>query len=247
MPYLSESSQQKAAAPRTEKLARYLARCGVDSRRRCEDMIRAGWVRIDGRVVNQPETRIASEDHEISVRGKQVTGPPSLRYIILNKPAGVICTCRPSREKGPTILDLINIPERVYPAGRLDKDTSGLVLLTNDGELAQRLTHPSFQKEKEYLIDTRRPLTDEDLDRLRIGVMLEDGRSCFYNIARVGKRRLRITLTEGRKRQIRRTLKAIALPISRLHRIRLGTLRLSQLPSGQWRNLDTNEIRKLKT
>lgn len=242
----SESSQRRTA-PKTEKLARYLARCGVDSRRRCEDMIRAGWVRIDGQVVNQPETRIASEGLEISVRGRRITAPSSFRYIILNKPAGVICTCRPSREKGPTILNLVNIPERVYPAGRLDRDTSGLVLLTNDGELAQRLTHPSYQKEKEYLIDTRRPLADEDLDRLRRGVMLEDGHSRFSSIARVGKRRLKVTLTEGRKRQIRRTLNAIGLSIGRLHRIRLGALRLSQLPSGQWRNLDVNEIRRLKT
>jgi len=231
----------------TEKLAKYLARCGVASRRKCEELIRAGWVQVNGQIVRTPETRINPDEAQVKVRSKPVRLLRSHRYIILNKPAGVICTCRSSREKGRTILNLVNVPERLFPAGRLDRDTSGLLLLTNDGDLVQKLVHPSFQQEREYVVETVRSTTEQDLIRLRRGVMLEDGLSKFQKVEKLSQRELKIILTEGRKRQIRRTLKAIGLPILSLHRIRFGPLRLWRLPVGHWRDLTPGEIQQLKT
>ena len=216
------------------------------SRRKCEEYIKAGWVRLDGEVVSGPEARIVPNQHRVEVRGREVIPPTSFRYIILNKPSGILCTCKASREKGPTLLDLVKVPERIFPVGRLDKNSSGLILLTNDGKLTQRLTHPSFEKEKEYLIETGRRIQPEDLDKLRGGIVLDDGLSRFKVVEKVGERHLQVTLTEGRKRQIRRSLKAIGLPIKNLVRTRFGPLVLSDLVAGHWRDLTQEEVRQLK-
>ncbi|RJP73678.1 MAG: rRNA pseudouridine synthase [Candidatus Zixiibacteriota bacterium] len=231
----------------TEKLAKYLARCGVASRRKSEEYIRAGWVQVNGQVVNTPETRINPDHVEVKVRGHLVKPLQEYRYIIFNKPVGVLSTCQPSRERGQTILDLVKVPQRVFPAGRLDRDTSGLILLTDDGELVQKLIHPSYQIEREYHIHTGRPITEADLERLRAGLTIEDGFSRFKVTEKMGERRLKVILTEGRKRQIRRTLKAIDLPIEKLHRVRLGSLTLGDLAPGHWRDLKMSEIQQLKT
>ncbi|MFH1862479.1 MAG: pseudouridine synthase [bacterium] len=229
-----------------EKLARFLARCGIASRRKCEDLIRAGLVQVDGAVVSTPETRIRANQCAVSVRGKPVKPQKSFRYILFNKPEGVLCTCHPSREIGRTVLDLVRVPERVFPAGRLDRDTSGLVLLTNDGELVQQLTHPSYEREKEYLVETRKLLSDDEVRRLVVGIRLDDGFSRFANVQRVGQRRVKVILKEGRKRQIRRTFEALNLPIRHLQRIRLDKIVLTRLPVGQWRDLTAGEIQSLK-
>lgn len=231
----------------SEKLAKFMARCGVASRRKCENYIRAGWVRVNDDVVTAVEARITPERDPVLVRGKAIHPPRTFRHILLNKPAGFICTCKSSREKGPTIGDLVKVPERVFPVGRLDKDTSGLILLTNDGGLTQRLTHPSFGKEKEYVITTGRAIIASDLRRLRKGIRLEDGLSKFLSAEKMGARKLRVVLSEGRKRQIRRTLEAIQLPIANLHRIRVGTLNLGGLPAGKWRDLTPKEMTQLKS
>jgi len=232
---------------KSEKLAKFMARCGVASRRVCEQYIRARWVEVDGEIVSTPETRIVPDQQKVVVRGKLITPPDTFRYILLNKPTGIICTCKPSREKGKTILDLVTVSERVFPVGRLDKNTSGLILLTNDGELAQRLTHPSFGKEKEYLITTKSPLGEDDLEKLRKGVQLEDGLSRFTSVQKLGENSLKVVMTEGRNRQIRRTLKALRIPIKNLHRTRFGDLTLSELPRGKWRDLTLEEIERLKS
>ena len=239
-------SQSCVTGEKGEKLAKFLARCGVASRRKCEEVIRAGWVRIDGEIVQTPETRIVPRTCVVQVRGKRVQPLQTHRYIILNKPEGILCTCKPGRETGPTILDIVKVPERIYPVGRLDKNTSGLVLLTNDGELAQHLTHPSFEKEKEYLVETIKPMKDDVIGKLLEGVPLEDGISRFKNVKRAGPKNLKVVLTEGRKRQIRRTFKELNMRIKTLHRIRLGNLTLSDLPSGNWRDLKPEETRLLK-
>ncbi len=227
-------------------MAKYLARCGLASRRKCEETIRAGWVRIDGEVILSPEVRIVPESCRVEVRGKKITPPETHRYILLNKPVGVLCTSKPGKEKGRTIFDLVQVPERVFSIGRLDRDTSGLLLLTNDGELTQRLTHPSFEKEKEYLIETSHPVREEELSKLRKGIQLEDGISVFSRVERVGEKRLKVILSEGRKRQIRRTLKAVGLSVKKLHRIRIGDLTLGDLPSGSWRDLKPSELQRIK-
>jgi pseudouridine synthase len=230
----------------TEKLAKYLARCGVASRRACEEFIRAGWVQVNGQVIRTPETRIDPAAAQIRVRGRSVQPPRTHRYILLNKPAGILCTCQKGREKGRTILDIVRVPERIFPAGRLDRDTAGLLLLTDDGDLVQKLMHPSFEQEREYQIETGRSILQRDLDKLREGIHLEDGLSKFARVQKVGERRLLIILKEGKKRQIRRTLLKIGLPIKNLTRIRLGTLRLTSLPLGKWRDLTPKEISSLR-
>ena len=240
------ASTSGTTTAKSERLARYLARCGVASRRKCEEYIKAGWIRVDGKVVSGPEMRIVPDQHRVEVRGREVIPPTSFRYIILNKPSGILCTCKAGREKGPTLLDLVKVPERIFPVGRLDKNSSGLILLTNDGDLTQRLAHPSFEKEKEYLIETGRPFQPGDLDKLRGGIVLDDGLSRFKVVKKVGERHLQVTLTEGRKRQIRRSLKAIGLPITSLVRTRFGPLLLFDLPEGHWRDLTRDEIRQLK-
>jgi len=228
-------------------LAKYLARCGVASRRACEDYIRAGWVLVDSQVVNRPETRIDPAAAQIRVRGRIVKPPATHRYILLNKPVGVLCTCRKGSERGRTILDIVKVPERIFPAGRLDRDTAGLLLLTDDGDLVQKLMHPSFEQEREYLIETGRSILQRDLVTLREGIHLEDGLSKFSQVQKVGERKLKIILKEGKKRQIRRTLAKIGLPIKSLTRVRLANLNLASLPAGKWRDLTPKEINSLKT
>jgi pseudouridine synthase len=231
---------------RTEKLARFLARCGVASRRRCEEFIRAGWVRVDGIEVTDPAVRTNFETRKVTLRGKRLEPPKKLRYIVLNKPKGVVCTRKPSREKSRTIFDIVELPERLFNVGRLDKDTTGLLLLTNDGDLAQRLMHPSYEKEKEYIVTTTSPLSKTHLSRLRRGVQLDDGLSKFQSVEQLNRDQVKVVLTEGRKRQIRRTFKKIGLRIRHLHRIRVGNLTLGTLPEGQWRDLTDREIQDLK-
>jgi 23S rRNA pseudouridine2605 synthase len=231
----------------TEKIARYLARCGIASRRKCEEYIRAGWVRLNGEVVITPESRINPGEVVVQFQGKVIQPPTAHRYILMNKPVGFLSTCKTGKEKGRTVLNLVKVPERIFPAGRLDRDTSGLLLLTNDGELVHRLLHPSFEIEREYLIETGRDITTTDIHKLNRGVLLDDGFSRFIRVDLKEQRSLLIVLAEGRKRQIRRTLKAIGVPILTLHRIRFGNLTLGKLPSGQWRELTPSEILSLKT
>jgi pseudouridine synthase len=231
----------------TQKLAKYMAACGVASRRKCEDFIRVGWVKVDGQVITTPETRVDPERASIELRGRPIQKPASHRYILLHKPVGVLSTCRKGREKGRTVLDLVKVPQRIFPAGRLDRDTSGLLLLTDDGDLVQRLMHPSFGAEREYEIETLRPVSEKDLSHLRRGVQLEDGESKFLEVKRAGKRKLRVILAEGRKRQIRRTLAHLSLPIKSLTRTRIEGLQLSGLPVGRWRDLTDEEIKLLNS
>jgi 23S rRNA pseudouridine2605 synthase len=231
---------------RGEKLARYLASCGIGSRRKCDEYIRAGWITVDNRITDTPESRVSGDHQIIRFRGTIVKPLVKHRYIILNKPAGVICTSAKSRETGRTVLDLVKVPERIYSIGRLDKDSSGLLLLTNDGDLAQRLTHPSFEKEKEYHVITPGPVREDHISKLRKGIALNDGLSRFKSAELLESNKLKVVLTQGRKRQIRRTLKAIGLEVRSLHRVRIGDLHIGQLKGGQWRDLNEEELKKLK-
>ncbi len=239
-------TDERDADIRTEKLARFLARCGIASRRKCETIIRSGWVRVDGAEVTDPAVRVNARVQKITLRGRRVEPPAKLRYIALHKPKGVLCTRKPAREKSRTVFDLVNLPERLFNVGRLDKDTTGLLLLTNDGDLAQRLMHPSYEKEKEYLVTTVHPVESSHLDRLRRGVRLEDGLSKFRSVEKLSLNKVKIVLTEGRKRQIRRTFQAIGLPVRDLHRTRVGNLILGNLAEGDWRDLTEEEVQALR-
>jgi 23S rRNA pseudouridine2605 synthase len=224
------------------RLVKYLAHSGVASRRRSEEMIAAGRVRVGGQVVRDPARDVDSECG-VEVDGRQV-GPEPREVWMLNKPAGVTSTANePGRRRAVT--DLIASDRRLYPVGRLDADSTGLILVSNDGELANRLTHPRFQIPRVYRARLRRPPTDEEIGRLRSGVELDDGPTAPAKVRRVSPRVLELTLREGRNRQVRRMAEAIGNEVVELTRIAFGALRLGDLAEGEARRLSAAELRRL--
>ena len=224
------------------RLAKYLAHSGVASRRRAEEMIAGGRVRVGGEVVRDPARDV---DHAsgVEVDGRPVSPEPREVWM-LNKPAGVTSTAwEPGRRRAVT--DLVDSPRRLYPVGRLDADSTGLILLTNDGGLANRLTHPRYGVPRAYRARLRRPLSEPDLRRLREGVMLEDGRTRPARVRRLSPRVIELTLREGRNRQIRRMAEAIGNEVVDLVRVSFGPLELGDLPEGGTRRLRKSELRRL--
>jgi 23S rRNA pseudouridine2605 synthase len=224
------------------RLAKYLAHSGVASRRRAEGMIAAGRVRVGGEVVRDP-ARDVDYDSGVEVDGRQV-GPEPREVWILNKPAGVTST---AREPGArrAVTELIDSNRRLYPVGRLDADSTGLILVTNDGELANRLTHPRYQVPRIYRARLRRPPSDADLRALRDGVELDDGRTAPARVRRLSPRVIEITIREGRNRQVRRMAEAVGNEIVDLTRTAFGPLRLGDLREGTSRRLTKAELRRL--
>jgi pseudouridine synthase len=230
-----------------ERLQRALARAGLGSRRACEEVIAAGRVEVNGRVAALGD-RVDPERDEVRVDGRRISVDPAMRYLALHKPRGVTTTLRdPHAERD--LRRLLPGGPRVFPVGRLDRDTEGLLLLTNDGELAHRLAHPRHGVEKEYLAEVEGAPTDRQLARLRRGVALEDGVARPVAVRAAGRTggrgAVRIVLAEGRKREVRRMLDAVGLPVRRLVRTRVGPIRLGRLRSGELRELDPAEVRAL--
>lgn len=227
-----------------ERLQRALARAGLGSRRACEELIAAGVVTVNGRVATLGD-RVVPERDEVRVRGHRVNVNPRLRTFALHKPAGVTTTMRDPHAAADLRRYLPRGP-RVVPVGRLDRDTEGLLLLTNDGELANRLTHPRYGVEKEYLAEVEGAPSARQLTRLRRGVELEDGVARARSaraVARAGKLgAVRLVVTEGRKREVRRMLAAVGLPVRRLIRVRVGPVRLGRLRPGEVRELTPEEL-----
>jgi 23S rRNA pseudouridine2605 synthase len=230
--------------PESERLQKILARVGLGSRRTCEDLIESGAVTINGRVATLGDKAVAETDH-IEVDGVRVGVQPGLVYYLLNKPAGVVTTAADTHGR-PTVIELVPEEPRVFPVGRLDQDTEGLLLLTNDGDLAQRLAHPSFGVEKEYLAEVEGAVSRADLRRLREGVELEDGITAPAKVALVEPTVVRLTIHEGRKRQVRRMCEAVRHPVVRLVRTRIGPLADRSLAPGEWRMLEVDEVRALE-
>jgi 23S rRNA pseudouridine2605 synthase len=232
-----------------ERLQKILARAGLGSRRACEELIEAGRVSVNGKPAvlgNKADPQI----DRILVDGKPVQTAEPLKYIALYKPRGVLSTVD-APDRRTTVRELVDEPERLYPVGRLDVDSEGLVLLTNDGELANRLTHPRYEHEKEYRVLIARRPDEEQLAAWRHGVVLEDGHRTAPAQVRFeqtsGKGAwLRVILKEGRKRQIRDTGAQIGLPVVRIIRIRIGSLTLGALKPGQSRRLSDDELKNLK-
>jgi 23S rRNA pseudouridine2605 synthase len=227
-----------------ERLQKALARAGLGSRRVAEALIGAGRVRVNGEVARLGDRADPGTDR-IEVDGVVVGVRPGLVHYLLNKPAGVVTTASDPQGR-PTVVGLVPAEPRVFPVGRLDAETEGLLLLTNDGELAHRLTHPSFGVEKEYLAEVDGRPTRGALRRLREGVDLEDGRTAPARASLVGDRLLRITVHEGRKRQVRRMCDAVGLPVRRLVRVRIGPITDRRLAPGEWRALEQDEVRALE-
>ena len=227
-----------------ERLQKVLARAGFGSRRHCEELIAAGRVSVDG-VVALLGDRADAETAVVEVDAVIVTVRPGLVHYLLNKPAGVVTTARDPQGR-PTVIDLVPAEPRVFPVGRLDMDTEGLLLLTNDGQLTQRLTHPSFGVEKEYLALVEGHPRRGSVRELREGVLLADGVTAPAKVALVEPTLLRITIHEGRNRQVRRMCEAVGHPVQRLVRTRIGTLTDRRLEPGKWRDLTLDELRGLE-
>jgi 23S rRNA pseudouridine2605 synthase len=224
------------------RLAKYLAHSGVASRRRAEELIAAGRVRVGGEVVTDP-ARDVDEDSAVAVDGR-AAAPEPREVWALNKPAGVVSTARePGRRRAVT--ELVDSQRRLYPVGRLDADSTGLILLTNDGELAARLTHPRYEVPRTYRVRVRRPLTPEQLKRLQKGVELEDGPTAPARVRKTSARLVEITINEGRNRQVRRMVEAVGNQVVDLQRVRFGSLALGELAEGRARRLRAAEIERL--
>jgi 23S rRNA pseudouridine2605 synthase/23S rRNA pseudouridine2604 synthase len=225
------------------RLQKFLSAAGVCSRRKAEDLIRAGRVLVNGRVASELGTRTDPRTDRVTVDGQIVRPPEKLIYIALNKPRGYVCSCRhPGKD---IVLDLVNVPERIYPVGRLDKDSTGLLLLTNDGRMHLKLSHPSFDHEKEYDVVVARPLSDGALRRMVEGMPILNTRTRPAEVRRLGERRFRIVLREGRNRQIRRMVSRLGNEVVDLKRIRVAHIRLGRLAEGAWRYLTDAETRAL--
>jgi 23S rRNA pseudouridine2605 synthase len=224
------------------RLAKYLAHCGVASRRRAEELIAAGHVTVAGERVADP-ARDVDENSGVAIDGRPVRPEPREVWM-LNKPAGVVSTARePGRRRA--VVELVDSPRRLYPVGRLDADSTGLILLTNDGELAHRLTHPRYELERTYRVRLRRPLSESQLRRLRHGVNLEDGRTQPAKARRSSPRVVELTIVEGRNRQVRRMIEAVGNEVLALKRTRFGPLQLGNLPEGKARMLRPPEVKRL--
>jgi 23S rRNA pseudouridine2605 synthase len=229
------------------RLQKVLADRGVASRRHAEALIAAGRVRVDGEIVRTLGTKI-DPTARIQVDGSAIAPVATKRYIALNKPVGIVSSARTERGR-ESVVDLVGGKERLYPVGRLDVDSEGLVLLTNDGEWAQRVIHPSHGHEREYDVSVAGDITDTALDRLRRGVRLEEGMARAQRVT-VAQRtpqggRLRLVLRTGWKRQARRMCSAVGLRVRRLVRVRIGPLGLGRLAPGAWRELSAREVRAL--
>ncbi len=221
-----------------------LARAGLGSRRACEELIAQGRVSVDGKRALLG-CRVDPESSAVAVDGVPVGVRPGLVYYLLNKPGGVICTADDPQGR-PTVLDLVPAVPRVFTVGRLDADTEGLLLLTNDGDLANRLAHPSHGVEKEYLAHVAGVPSRAALRLLREGVTLDDGLTAPARVSAVAPSLLRIVIHEGRNRQVRRMCEAVGHPVRRLVRTRIGPLRDQGPEPGSWRALETAEVRELE-
>ncbi len=223
------------------RLNAYLARAGVASRRGADDLIKAGRVTVNGEP-GQLNTFVGTRDR-VELDGRRLR-LQALAYVLLHKPAGVVTTARDPQGR-PTVVELVSHPARVVPVGRLDADTTGALLLTNDGPLAHRLAHPRYGVEKVYEAEVEGEPSDDALERLRAGVELEDGPTAPAGARRLGPMTVELTLHEGRKHQVKRMLAAVGYPVTRLHRSRYAGLTVAGLEPGAWRDLDPSELERL--
>jgi 23S rRNA pseudouridine2605 synthase len=225
------------------RLNAFLARAGIASRRKADGLIKAGRVTVNG-TAGQLNTVVGARDR-VEVDGKEVARQ-RLAYVLLHKPAGVVTTARDPQGR-PTVVELVPHEPRVVPVGRLDADTTGALLLTNDGALAHRLAHPRYGVEKTYVAEVKGDPGETELAALREGVELDDGRTAPARARRLGPGRVELVLHEGRKHQVKRMLEAVGHPVRRLHRSAYAGLTLDGLEAGKWRELTAREVEQLRT
>ncbi|HEX6456967.1 MAG TPA: pseudouridine synthase [Solirubrobacterales bacterium] len=225
------------------RLAKFLAHGGVASRRKAEEIVAKGLVTVGGEVVRDPALDV-DEGDDVRVNGEPVAAEAREVWAV-NKPVGVVSTAREPGRRTP-VVELVETEARLYPVGRLDADSSGLLLLTNDGELANRLTHPRYEMPKTYVVRLKAPIGERDLERLRSGVELDDGPTAPTQVKRLGDHEIEIVLREGRNRQVRRMLEAVGNEVVALRRVRFGPLALGGLAEGSSRRLSEDEIARLR-
>lgn len=225
------------------RLQKYLSMAGVCSRRKGEEYIKTGLIKINGKVITQLGTKIDPEKDRVEYQNQVVVAKQEPIYIALHKPAGYVTTCSQKKEK--IILDLIDIAERIYPIGRLDKDSTGLILLTNNGNLHQKLAHPSFDHEKEYIVTVGKPISDRALKEMSEGIVILGSKTRPAVINRLSSKKFRITLKEGKNRQIRKMVKKVGSHVVELQRIRVADIKLGRLAEGVWRHLTEKEKKLL--
>lgn len=221
--------------PKKQRLSKKLAACGVASRRAAEELIFAGKVRVNGEKVLVPQTMVSDED-QITVKGKAITEAEPKVYYMLNKPAGYLCSSI-GNQTTKIAIDLIDCPYRLFTVGRLDKDTTGLILVTNDGHFANRVIHPSNRIYKEYLVKTDHEITAEHLKQLSKGMRIDGTFVQPVRVRKVRKGTLRIVIAEGKKREVRLLMEQVGLKVHELSRIRIGGLHLGTLPIGSYREM----------
>ena len=232
-----------------ERLQKFMAACGVASRRKCEEIITDGRVKVNGAVVDVLGTTVDTLKDVVTVDGKKITRPVGPVYIMLYKPDAVVSTAS-DPEGRKTVLDCVSHESRLYPVGRLDYHTEGLILLTNDGEAAYRLTHPKYEIEKEYIAVIKGQVSRPEILKLQSGVVIDGVKTAPSKVAVVDMSEHTITLSviihEGRNRQVRRMCGQAGVPVERLARVQEGNLKLGDLPAGKWRYLTEAEVNMLK-
>lgn len=229
------------------RLNKYLSNQGIASRREADRLIADGLISVNGKVVTEMGVKIDPEKDKVTINNEVVKRQEELIYIALNKPAGYVTSVKRTKVEKRIVMDLIDLKERVYPVGRLDKDTTGLLILTNDGTLTFKLTHPSSECPKEYEVTVKGFINNEQILKLEKGVRLWGEKTKKTHVNKIGPSKMRIILTEGKNRQIRRICQKVGLPVKQLKRIRIKKLRLGTLPLGKWRYLSKEEVEELKT
>ncbi|MDO4380876.1 MAG: pseudouridine synthase [Clostridia bacterium] len=231
------------------RLQKYLSECGVASRRKSEEMIESGIVKVNGKVASIGD-KVDPKHDTVTVRGKKVLKQKNNVYIMLNKPRGFITTMNDEMDRKCVAMLVENAPARVYPVGRLDRESEGMLLFTNDGEFANALTHPSKHVSKTYRVTVRPPVSEEQLTKIATGIVIDDRKTAPADVRVVLQEEnrvvLEIVLYEGRNRQIRKMCEEIGLEVARLRRIAVGSVKLGMLKQGDWRELSEEEVRKLK-
>ncbi|MCP4624050.1 MAG: rRNA pseudouridine synthase [bacterium] len=225
------------------RLQKFLSAAGVCSRRKGEEYIKAGRVAVNDQVVVELGTKVDPAVDRVQVDGNPVQYSQPLIYIALNKPPDYVTSCSHPGEK--IVLDLVNVPQRVYPIGRLDKDSTGLLLLTNDGRLHHKLSHPSFDHEKEYDVTVAKPISDGALRKMAAGLPMMEIQTRPARVHRTSAHRFRIVLQEGKNRQVRRMVRKVGNQVLGLKRVRVAHIKLGRLAPGAWRHLNDQEKREL--
>lgn len=228
------------------RLNKYLSGQGVASRREADRLIADGLISVNGEVITEMGVKIDPRKDKVTINDEVIKRQEELIYIALNKPSGYVTSVKRTRVEKRIVMDLIGIEERVYPVGRLDKDTTGLLLLTNDGTLTFKLTHPSAECPKEYEVTVKGFIKNEQILKLEKGVKLWGEKTKKTHVNKIATNKMRIILTEGKNRQIRRICQKVGLPVKQLKRIRIKKLRLGTLPVGKWRYLKKEEVEALK-